>query len=79
MNGKKNLGLAYNGLARAVYLACLGMAAQQAIAQEPLEEITVTGSRLIQSGVNTPTPVTAVSARQTVAAAMASIRASGFR
>ncbi len=63
MNGKNtNLGLGYHALARAVYLACLGMAGQQAIAQEPLEEITVTGSRLIASGVNTPTPVTAVSA-----------------
>jgi outer membrane receptor protein involved in Fe transport len=62
MNGKKNLGLGYNALAKAVYLACLGMAGQQALAQEPVEEVTVTGSRLIQSGVNTPTPVTAVSA-----------------
>jgi iron complex outermembrane recepter protein len=61
MNGQTNLRLGYNGLARAVYLACLGMAAQQAIAQEPVEELTVTGSRLISSGVNTPTPVTAVS------------------
>jgi outer membrane receptor protein involved in Fe transport len=37
------------------------MAGQQAIAQQPVEEITITGSRLISSGVNTPTPVTAVS------------------
>ncbi len=59
---KKKLGLNYNGLARAVYLACLGMAGPQAFAQEPVDEITVTGSRLISSGVNTPTPVTAVSA-----------------
>ena len=64
MNGKENLGLGYNGLARAVYLACLAMAGQHAIAQEPVEEVTVTGSRLIQSGVNTPTPVTAVSAAE---------------
>ena len=65
MNGhQKNLGLGYHALARAVYLACLGMAGQQAIAQEPVDEITVTGSRLIQSGVNTPTPVTAVSAAE---------------
>jgi len=65
MNGRtKNLGLGYSGLAKAVYLACLGMAGQQAIAQEPVEEVTVTGSRLIQSGVNTPTPVTAVSAAE---------------
>jgi iron complex outermembrane recepter protein len=62
MNGKKIVGLGYNGLARAVYVACLGMAGQQALAQEPVEEVTVTGSRLIQSGVNTPTPVTAVTA-----------------
>jgi len=40
------------------------MTAQQALAQEPVEEVTVTGSRLIQSGVNTPTPVTAVSAAE---------------
>ena len=65
MNGhEKVLGLGYNGLARAVSIACLGMAAQQALAQEPVEEVTVTGSRLIQSGVNTPTPVTAVSAAE---------------
>lgn len=51
----------YSTLARAVGLACLAMAAQPAIGQEGLEEITVTGSRLITSGVNTPTPVTAVS------------------
>ena len=63
MNGqKKNRGLRYNGLARAVCLACLGAAGHQAIAQEPVDEITVTGSRLISSGVNTPTPVTAVTA-----------------
>ncbi len=37
------------------------MATQQAIAQDNVEEITITGSRLIASGVNTPTPVTAVS------------------
>ncbi|HET7607235.1 MAG TPA: Plug domain-containing protein, partial [Gammaproteobacteria bacterium] len=64
MNGKKIVGLGYNGLAKAVYVACLGMAGQQALAQEPVEEVTVTGSRLIQSGVNTPTPVTAVSAAE---------------
>jgi outer membrane cobalamin receptor len=40
------------------------MAAQQAIAQQPVEEITITGSRLISSGVNTPTPVTAVSSAE---------------
>ncbi len=51
---------------------CLGLAAgQQALAQQQqagqqasqgsLEEITVTGSRLVTSGLNTPTPVTAVS------------------
>ncbi len=57
------------GLARAACLACFGMAAQQAAAQEPstqnqqpVEEVTVTGTRLISSGVNTPTPVTSVTA-----------------
>lgn len=65
MNGqKRNEYLSYNAVARAVYLACLGMAGQQAIAQEPIEEVTVTGSRLISSGVNTPTPVTAVSSAE---------------
>jgi hypothetical protein len=59
---KNNLALRYHGLAKAVYLACLGMAGQQAVAQQSVEEITVTGSRLISSGVNTPTPVTAVTA-----------------
>jgi outer membrane receptor protein involved in Fe transport len=51
----------YSALARAVALACLGAAVQPAMAQNVPEEITVTGSRLITSGVNTPTPVTAVS------------------
>ena len=53
--------LSYNALARAVGLACLGMAAQHAVAQQQIEEVTVTGTRLITSGVNTPTPVTSVS------------------
>jgi iron complex outermembrane recepter protein len=61
MNERKHLQLRYSALATAVYVTCLGMAGQ-AVAQDPVEEITVTGSRLIQSGVNTPTPVTAVSA-----------------
>ena len=61
MNERKNSRLRYSGVANAVYLACLGMAAQQAVAQPVEEEITITGSRLISSGVNTPTPVTAVS------------------
>ena len=61
MNERKNFRLRYSGVAKAVYLACLGMAAQQAVAQPAEEEITITGSRLISSGVNTPTPVTAVS------------------
>ena len=60
----KSLRLRYTGVAKAVYLACLGMAGQQAIAQQGVEEITITGSRLIESGVNTPTPVTAVSAAE---------------
>src|SRR5688572_28768197 len=62
---KKGLGLRYHRLAKAVYVACIGMAGQQVIAQQPVEEeITITGSRLISSGVNTPTPVTAVSAAE---------------
>src|SRR5215471_19155410 len=46
----------------------LGLIAQQTVAQEPstqgqqsVEEVTVTGTRLITSGTNTPTPVTSVS------------------
>jgi outer membrane receptor protein involved in Fe transport len=61
MNARtRDESLRYNGLAGAVYIACLAMAGQHAVAQEPVEEITITGSRLITSGVNTPTPVTAV-------------------
>ena len=52
----------YSRLAHAIWLACLGSAVQPAIAQEQVEELTVTGTRLITSGVNTPTPVTAVTA-----------------
>ncbi len=52
----------YSGLARAICTACLGLAAQHAAqSQQPIEEVTVTGSRLITSGVNTPTPVTSIS------------------
>lgn len=55
----------YTKVAAAVCAGCLGMAAgQQALAQQatsgPVEEVTVTGTRLVTSGVNTPTPVTAV-------------------
>ena len=53
--------VSYNALARAVGVACLGLTGQHALAQQPIEEVTVTGSRLITSGVNTPTPVTSVS------------------
>jgi outer membrane receptor protein involved in Fe transport len=61
MNKQWTMG--YEGLAQAVCVACLGLAAQQAVAQnpQPVEELTVTGTRLATSGVNTPTPVTAVS------------------
>jgi outer membrane receptor protein involved in Fe transport len=51
-------------LALAVSSACLGMAAKQAVAQpadQQIEQLTVTGSRLVTSGLNTPTPVMAVS------------------
>ena len=59
---KKKWTVSYNGLARAVCAACLGLAAQHAAhSQQPIEEVTVTGSRLITSGVNTPTPVTSIS------------------
>ena len=56
--------VSYGRLAQAISLACLGSAAQHAIAQEPVEELTVTGTRLTTSGVNTPTPVTAVTAAE---------------
>ncbi len=59
---KKTRSVGYNRLSKAVALACLGLTAQQALAQsEPAEEVVVTGTRLRTSGVNTPTPVTAVS------------------
>jgi outer membrane receptor protein involved in Fe transport len=55
-------------LAQAVCAGWLGVISQQAVAQEPstqsqqpVEEVTVTGTRLITSGTNTPTPVTSVS------------------
>jgi hypothetical protein len=65
---KKNWTVSYFGLAQAISVAWLGLVAQQAVAQQPStqseqpEEVTVTGTRLITSGVNTPTPVTSVSA-----------------
>ena len=65
---KKNWTVSYGGLAKAVCVACLGFAARHAVAQQPptqssqsVEEVTVTGTRLITSGVSTPTPVTSVS------------------
>lgn len=62
----KGLGLAASGFA--FCFGVLGTAsAQQPAAQEPsrVEEVVVTGSRLTTtSGVNTPTPVTAVSGAQ---------------
>ena len=57
----KRWTVSYSGLAQAVGVACLGLAAQVAQSQQPIEEVTVTGSRLITSGVNTPTPVTSIS------------------
>ncbi len=65
---KKNRSVSHDGLGQAVCVVCLGIVAQQAVAQEPsgqsqqaVEEVTVTGTRLVTSGVNTPTPVTSVS------------------
>lgn len=65
--------VSYNKLALAICSASLGLAAQQALAQQQsvqsqqqsqqtLEQVTVTGTRLVTSGANAPTPVTAVSA-----------------
>ncbi len=55
--------MSYTGLAQAIGAACLGLAGHQALAQnqQPVEQVIVTGSRLVTSGVNTPTPVTSVS------------------
>jgi outer membrane receptor protein involved in Fe transport len=58
---KQNWPVSYKGLAQAVGVACLGLTAQHVAAQQPIEEVTVTGSRLITSGTNTPTPVTSLS------------------
>ncbi len=58
---KQKSAVGYKGLVRAVSVACLGLAGQHAVAQQRIEELTVTGTRLSTSGVNTPTPVTAVS------------------
>src|SRR5436190_10623629 len=66
---KKSWTVSHVGFAQAVCVACLGLAAELEVAQQPstqsqqpVEEVTVTGTRLITSGVNTPTPVTSVSA-----------------
>src|SRR5262245_27129348 len=61
---KKKSTASREALAGFLCLAGVGLTAQQAVAQQtppPIEEVTVTGSRLITSGVNTPTPVTSVS------------------
>jgi outer membrane receptor protein involved in Fe transport len=64
---KKNWAASHYVLAPAVCVVGLGLAASQAGAQEPagqstqaVEEVTVTGTRLVTSGVNTPTPVTSL-------------------
>jgi outer membrane receptor protein involved in Fe transport len=64
---KKYRTASYERLAEAACAVGLGLVAHQAIAQEPsgqsqqaVEEVTVTGTRLVTSGVNTPTPVTSV-------------------
>lgn len=54
-----------DGALASLCLASLGLAVQQALAQEQeLVELTVTGTRLITSGTNTPTPVTAVTSAE---------------
>jgi len=65
---KKNWTASFDVLAPAVCVVGLGLVAPQVVAQEPsgqsqqaVEEVTVTGTRLVTSGVNTPTPVTSVS------------------
>jgi outer membrane receptor protein involved in Fe transport len=65
---KKHWTVSYERLAQASCVVGLGLVAQHAFAQEPsgqsqqaVEEVTVTGTRLVTSGVNTPTPVTTVS------------------
>ena len=62
---KKNWTASFDVLAPTVCVVGLGLVAPQVVAQEPagqsqqaVEEVTVTGTRLVTSGVNTPTPVT---------------------
>jgi iron complex outermembrane recepter protein len=62
---KKHRFASYERLARAA--VCLGLVTQHAIAQDlpaqntqAVEEVTVTGTRLVTSGTNTPTPVTSL-------------------
>ena len=64
---KNHWTVGYERLTGAACVLGLGLVVQQAVAQEPsgqsqqaVEEVTVTGSRLVTSGVNTPTPVTSV-------------------
>ena len=40
---KQRRTVSYNGLAQAVGVACLGLAAHVAQSQQPIEEVTVTG------------------------------------
>src|SRR5690606_37769639 len=47
----------------AVALACLPSLVSVTDAQE-VEEVTVTGSRIVRSGMNTPTPITAVTTEE---------------
>src|SRR5688572_23027075 len=50
-----------NKLALAVTLASCSLAGNAALAQEPLEEIQITGSRIARPGLTSPVPVTAIS------------------
>src|SRR5690606_37483961 len=66
-----SLEIARSAVGRPRFSACAlavaaGLVGGTVLAQQPgaIEEVTVTGSRIATSGVNTPTPVTAVTAEE---------------
>ena len=57
------IALCRSRIARAVAFALAGGLATAAVAQDGLvEEVTVTGTRIVRDGMSMPTPVTAVTA-----------------
>jgi outer membrane receptor protein involved in Fe transport len=51
-------------LALAVTVACFSLGSNATVAQEPLEEIQITGSRIQRPGLTSPVPVTAISSEE---------------